>query len=39
VANNGGDIMPKLKFALLGCGRISVKHVEALINIRKTGKR
>ena len=26
--------MPKLKFALLGCGRISVKHVEALINNR-----
>lgn len=27
--------MPKLKFAILGCGRISYKHVEALINNRK----
>jgi predicted dehydrogenase len=24
--------MPKLKFAILGCGRISYKHVEALVN-------
>jgi predicted dehydrogenase len=24
--------MPKLKFAILGCGRISTRHVEALIN-------
>jgi len=24
--------MPKLKFAILGCGRISYKHIEALIN-------
>ena len=24
--------MSKLKFAILGCGRISTKHVEALIN-------
>lgn len=27
--------MPKLKFAIIGCGRISYKHVEALINNRK----
>jgi UDP-N-acetyl-2-amino-2-deoxyglucuronate dehydrogenase len=24
--------MPKLKFAILGCGRISYKHIEAMIN-------
>ena len=24
--------LSKLKFAILGCGRISYKHVEALIN-------
>lgn len=27
--------MTKLKFAIIGCGRISYKHVEALINNRK----
>jgi len=27
-----GEKMPKLKFAILGCGRISYKHIEALIN-------
>ena len=27
--------MSKLKFAILGCGRISYKHVEALINSRQ----
>mgnify|MGYP000912651903 CR=1 FL=1 len=26
--------MSKLKFALLGCGRISAKHVESLINVK-----
>ena len=24
--------MKKLKFAIIGCGRISYKHVEALVN-------
>ena len=24
--------MSKVKFAIIGCGRISAKHVEALIN-------
>lgn len=27
--------MKKLKFAIIGCGRISYKHVEALVNNRK----
>ena len=30
--NNGGNLMAKLKFALLGCGRIAARHVEALVN-------
>lgn len=27
--------MKKLKFAIIGCGRISYKHVEALVNNRE----
>ena len=27
--------MSKLRFAILGCGRISARHVEALINNKK----
>lgn len=30
--NNGGNLMSKLRFAILGCGRISARHVQALIN-------
>jgi predicted dehydrogenase len=30
--------MPKLKFAILGCGRISYKHVEALVNNKQDAK-
>ncbi len=27
-----GNIVDKLKFGIIGCGRISVKHIEAIVN-------